>query len=349
MYDCSVDVKAFHNQEVTLPESEQTNMRKRRNSNRERLKNNLEENEKPTPYEHVSQGSYQMKTMLRDPDNDYDIDDGAYFKKSTLFGSKGAEMTSLQARQMVRDAMDDGRFKKPPEVRGNCVRVHYSAGYHVDIPVYRRIETNDETHFELAASSGWKRSDARDVTEWYEVKRKASDDPIQFRRLNRYLKMYAKSRHTWKPRILCGFGISVLLAEHCAIEVNREDRALYDTMKAIRDRLDDDSVIDHPVTPDETITSGDSDAKATYYKDRLTDALDRLEPLFDEDCDRETALKCWDKVFNTTFFIERYEEDEEASETKSALGAPAIASGALLGATSAAADAVSETGGGRNA
>ena len=79
----------------------------------------------PRLVEFVKQGSYAMKTMVRDPDNDYDIDDGVYFHKEDLVGPRGAEMTSLQARQMVRDAVDDGRFKRAPEVCSNCVRVFY--------------------------------------------------------------------------------------------------------------------------------------------------------------------------------------------------------------------------------
>ena len=134
MFDCDTDVRAFHDQKVTLPGSEQEKMRNRRDSNRDRLKLNLEKDEKPKPYEFVSQGSYRMKTMLRDDNSDYDIDDGAYFQKSALVGDRGAEMSSLDARKMVRDAMDDGKFKTPPEVKNNCVRVHYSAGYHLDIP-----------------------------------------------------------------------------------------------------------------------------------------------------------------------------------------------------------------------
>ena len=346
MFDCSADVRAFHNQEVTLPEAERKKMRSRRNSNRERLDRNLENDDKPVPYEHVSQGSYQMKTMLRDPDNDYDIDDGAYFERDALVGERGAYMTSLQARQMVCDAMDDGSFKTPPKVRNNCLRVYYTAGYHVDIPVYRRIEEDGEIWFELAASSGWKRSDARDVSAWYEDERTATEDPIQFRRINRHLKKHAKSRASWKSRNLSGFGVSMLVAEQCILESDREDRALHDTMVAIRDRLDDDTVVDHPVTAKETITSGDPDAKAAFFKDRLSEAIDNLDPLFGDDCDREAALKCWDKVFNTTFFSERYEPE---LESKSALAAPAVASGTLLGATAAAAAAVSETGGGRHA
>ena len=145
MIDCGADVKAFHDEKVTLPGSEQDRMRERRNSNRDRLKRNLEKDEKPAPYEHVSQGSYQMKTMLRDENNDYDIDDGAYFKKGILVGDRGAEMSSLDTRKMVRDAMDDGSFKTPPEVKANCVRIHYSTGFHVDIPVYRQTHSLETT------------------------------------------------------------------------------------------------------------------------------------------------------------------------------------------------------------
>ncbi len=56
--------------------------------------------------EFKSQGSYAMRTMVRHPDNDYDIDDGTYFDAAVLIGSRGGEMTALQARCMVRDAVD---------------------------------------------------------------------------------------------------------------------------------------------------------------------------------------------------------------------------------------------------
>ena len=119
MFDCSKDVLGHHNDEVTLPKEEQDNMRERRNANRERLKKGLKKGEKPTPLEFVSQGSYAMRTMTQHPEKDYDIDDGVYFKKEDLVGERGAEMSALQARQMVRDAIDDDSFKTAPEVRKN--------------------------------------------------------------------------------------------------------------------------------------------------------------------------------------------------------------------------------------
>ena len=346
MFDCSKDLRAYHNQQVTLPKVEQDKMRDRRDANRSRLCKGLAKAGKPAPIEFVKQGSYAMKTMIWDPDNDYDIDDGVYFRKEDLVGRRGAEMTSLQARQMVRDAVDDGRFKKAPEVRPNCVRVYYEAGYHVDLPVYRRVVTStifgDATHYELAASSGWKRSDAREVTGWYEDERSKSADGQQMRRDNRYLKKYARSRHSWRAGILSGFGISVLVVERFRHH-EREDRALYDTMVAIRDRLNWYLQIAHPVTPDDYITSGPNDARARRFRDRLTDAINALQPLFGADCTRERALKCWDKVFATTFFSERYENEKRASVTASTK----ISSAAILSSTSTAAAAVSSAGGGR--
>ena len=348
MFDCSKDVRAYHDQDVTLPKSEQDAMRDRRDSNRTRLRNGLEKSGKPKPIEFVKQGSYAMKTMCRDPDNDYDIDDGVYFEKDDLVGDRGAEMTSLQVRQMVRDAVDDGKFKRAPEVRSNCVRIFYEKGYHVDLPVYRRVVTkttfSEDVHYELAASSGWKRSDARDVSDWYEDERAASADGIQLRRINRDLKKYARSRYSWRSAILSGFGISVLITERFRVS-DREDQALYDTMVAIRDRLDCNLVVAHPVTLGDTITNGSDDAKARCFRERLTEAIDALDPLFDPNCTREKALKCWDKVFATTFFSERLEEEQRAS-----VAAPAIiGSAALLGATSAAASAINSAGGGRHA
>ncbi len=348
MFDCAKDVRAYHAQEVTLPKTEQDAMRDRRNSNRSRLQRGLAAAGKPAPHEFVKQGSYAMKTMVRDPNNDYDIDDGVYFRKEDLVGDRGAEMTSLQARQMVRDAVDDGKFKRAPEVRSNCVRVFYDKGYHVDLPVYRRVVTStvlsDQIHYELAASSGWNQSDARDVSDWYEDERADSTDGKQLRRINRDLKKYARSRYSWRGSILSGFGISVLVTERFR-QNEREDRALYDTMVAIRDRLTRDLEVAHPVTRGDYITSGPDDARARCFRDKLTEAVDTLQPLFEPDCTRKRALKCWDKVFATTFFSERLEEED-----RTATAAPAIiSSAALLGSTSAAAAAVSSAGGGRHA
>src|SRR6266850_4270904 len=214
MHNCHDDVLAYHDDEVTLPQGERTAMRDRRNANRDRLKKGLNEAKKPSVKEFASQGSYAMKNMTQHPDNDWDIDDGVYFDKADLVGSRGGDMSPLEARQMVRDAVDDGSFNDKPEVRTNCVRIFYDAGYHVDQPVYRRTAKKDSDgkdvfEYELA-SAEWKRSDARDVTAWFE-KGNESQSPDtsngrQLRRHTRYLKKFARSRSSWENRIRSGFG-----------------------------------------------------------------------------------------------------------------------------------------------
>jgi hypothetical protein len=354
MFERANDILAYHDDEVTLPQPERTAMRGRRNANRDRVQDGLKDAGKPRPIEFKAQGSYAMKTMTQHPKNNYDIDDGVYFEATDLVGPKGGEMSPLDARQMVRDAVDDGSFKTKPEVRENCVRVVYEAGYHVDIPVYRRVATNDvsgqETvHHELA-SSEWKRSDARDVTQWFEEEnnRQSADtsNGRQLRRITREIKKFAKSRDSWK--LLSGFGITKLVTECFRGNVNREDAALYDTMKAIRDRLTLDLVVKHPVTPNDTITKGEKDAKAVNLKDRLSDAIKWLAPLFEANCTREKALKCWDDVFNTDFFSGRLEESTQAASTGTA---SVLSTGLLIktGQSEGARDAVRKQGGGRYA
>ena len=345
MYDCSKDVRAFHDQKIVLPLSEQTAMRSRRDANRARLLRGLADNGDPTPIEFVKQGSYAMRTMLQHPANDYDIDDGVYFEKADLVGPRGAEMSASDARWMVRDALDDGSFSTPPAVRGKCVRIYYAAGYHVDMPVYRRVPDGAGWIYELASSSGWRRSDAREVTAWFERKLEETGQTYLVRRLVRYLKKHARSRDSWCGRILSGFAITALVVECRYLDVLRDDRAVYETMKAVRDRLSYDLVVDHPVTPGETITNGDADPKAAYVRDRLTEALDALAPLFASDCTRAKALACWDKVYATDFFSARAND----TTTESSYTAPTVSLAGMAALEGSSSAAVLDGGTGRHA
>jgi hypothetical protein len=327
MFDCSGDILAYHDQDVTLPQAERDGMRSRRDANRKRLKDGLIKRKKALPTFH-SQGSYAMKTMLQEPGKDYDIDDGVYFESDDLVGDRGAPLSALDARKLVRDALDDGSFTTPPQVRKNCVRAIYAAGYHVDLPVYRRVVeegpfTTTEW-FELAGSD-WVRSDARDVTAWFDARNQSlSPDAVngrQMRRTTRLAKRFARSRDSWKGSILSGFGVTVLIAGHDAqptayrSDAAREDRALYETMRAVRDQLNRDLVVRHPCTPGATVTKGQDDPRARFLRDKLDQALEDLDILFAPDCTRAKALKAWGKVFNTDFFERRVERAEASAAT----------------------------------
>lgn len=349
MYDCSKDVLAYHDDLVTLPDPDRTAMRNRRNANRDRAKNGLKKQDKPTPIGFRSQGSYAMRTMVQEPDKDYDIDDGCYFRKEDLVGPKGAELSALQVRQMVRDTVDDGSFKTPPEVKKNCVRVHYEGGYHVDIPCYREVRTEDwrgreEVYWELA-SSDWKRSDPVAVTQWFEDEnKKQSPDETngrQLRRVVRMVKKFARSRASWKSRIASGFMITKLVAERCHANAAREDAALRYTMTAIRDRLRGNLVIKHPVL-DQDLTKGSEDSRAKFLLEKLEEALKHLEVLDKADGTEEEALGAWDKVFATDFFSKRATSKDSAKS-----GSGPVSAGILIGGGSREPRETHKDGGGR--
>lgn len=363
MYNCHDDILAYHHEKVTLPKDERDEMRERRDTNRQRLKNGLEREGEPKPTDFQSQGSYAHRTMVQHKDKDYDIDDGVYFWQDDLKGPRDGDKTPRQAKEMVQKALDDGRFKQPPEVRTNCVRVYYSAGYHVDVPVYRKVKTTnngeEQVDYEIA-STDWKNADPVEVTRWFTRENMCQSPDTtngrQLRRSTRLNKAFARSRESWRSRIATGFMITTLIVNECYCKnADREDEALYDTMVAMRDRLNDNLEIKHPTVDGDMLTSGSDDARAKFLLEKLDWAIDKLEVLFKKSCTDEHALKAWDKVFNTTFFSERIEDQKAASQNTEGAGIDAMSSGvpvSLLikgGKQAATKNPVDKRGGGRYA
>ena len=290
-------ITSFHNEKVTLPREEQDKMRRQRNVNRERLNNS-----DPKPDRVKSQGSYAMHTMVQQPDNDYDIDDGVYFEKENI-----EDHTPKSIKKNVCDALKDGKFKRSPKVCKKCVRVYYNEGYHVDMPIYREI---GKDQYELAGDEGWEKSDPSAVTKWFlEENEKQSPDTNngrQLRRVTRLLKAFVRSREDWRDKISTGFMISKLVVDHYKPADSRDDKALRDTMIAIRDALSQSLEIDHPTLDGKKITDGLNDSKTKFFFEKLSHALKELD-------DTSNELEAWNRVFDTDFFCEEPDDDEPSS------------------------------------
>ena len=151
-------------------------------------------------------------------------------------------MRPVDAKEMVRKALDDTRFNVPPESRTNCVRIQYDEGYHVDMPVYRRVSkknfAGESVTWDELAGTQWTRSNPLGVTKWFLAENKRQSPSLvnggQLRRLVRLLKAFAKSRRSWRGRIASGFMITKLVVENYVPSSDREDSALCQTMVAIR-------------------------------------------------------------------------------------------------------------------
>lgn len=337
MKNCNAQVRKFQRAMVKLSEEERKDIKDKADVNRARLKSGLLAGDKPNPIGMHTQGSYSMKTMIQEVDGDFDIDDGVYFKQEDLVGANGGQMSALEVRKMVCEALQDRRFKVDPEVRKNCVRVYYNDGYHVDVPSYRKIEFEDpisgakKTAWELAGPH-WKRSDARAVTKWFKTANSnrcsdasADGNSGQFVRMTRLLKKFAKSRASWKSRTISGFAISRLV-EECYLEVkNRDDEALRNLMQQVCGRLKLKDEIEHPTLNGETIVDAGS-PKVTFFRDCLDENLEHLKILDNPNCSHEQAMKAWDRIFNTDWFKGQPDPDVE-DKIDARTTAPVIKSG----------------------
>jgi len=321
--DCHSEMTGFHRDNVTLSSKQQSEMRTRRDAGRTRLEKGLNEAKKPQPKEVRSQGSYQMRTMVQDDDNDYDIDDGAYFASDDLNDDAGVALTPLAARQRVCDALVwDGRLKQEATVKRNCVRQVYAAGYHIDIPVYRIVTTTDENdepveHYELASGDEWTRADARAVTRWFNglvgELNAGESDGSQMRRITKLTKKFAR-RAGWKNKTTSGICITKLVVDHFRSSADRDDKALRETWKAIDKKLQKSTEIDHPVLDTKLASAGDD--AVTFFRDCLSSALKTLELLDKSDCTRKQAREAWDNVFDTDYFTEQPDNNGDDSGGK---------------------------------
>ncbi|SCK37596.1 hypothetical protein VAR608DRAFT_3470 [Variovorax sp. HW608] len=321
--DCHGEMTAFHRDEVTLSSAQQKDMRERRDNGRTRLQNGLTVADHPQPREVKSQGSYQMRTMVQDSGNDYDIDDGTYFEQDDLKDSNGTALSPVAARQRVCDALKwDGRFKQEATVKSNCVRQEYAVGYHIDVPVYRVVKTVNGSgesveHYELASGDDWVKSDARAVTRWFNdlvgELNQGESDGSQMRRVTKLTKKFAR-RESWKDETTSGICITKLVVDHFVHKETRDDLALRETWKAIESKLLASTEVKHPVNSANLAEHGDEEV--VFFRDCLSSALKTLQVLDSAETTRKKAREAWDEVFDTTFFTDRPDNDVDGGNGK---------------------------------
>lgn len=316
-YNANKHLLSFHDERVVVDDDTLSVARNRRTANRERLQKGLAAAKEPQPIQHVPQGSYAMRTMVKAESETSDIDDGVVFDRAALRGTRGGDRTANDAKEMVRAAVAaSDAFKTPPEVRGNCVRVYYADGFHVDMPVYREYEAEGTTVKELASTGSWKASAPEDITEWFtgQVHAKSPDkaNGRQMRRMVRLLKAWTKSRTSWA--MPTGFILTVLADEAYYLNsawLDRDDLALLTVMRYIRSRLQLDERVYRPVSPREEITREATLGRVRKLRDELEFAIEELSKIERSDCDELMALKALRDVFYTTHFDDRIKELED--------------------------------------
>lgn len=317
-------IQAYEAEKVNLSDAVRDDLYAKREANRNRLKANLPERVKIRSF--IPQGSMAIRTTVQEEDCDYDIDDGVSFLAESLKGEILGilDMSASEVQEMVRDALKDDKFNRQPEIIGNCVRVFYAEGYHVDVPSFRvhNADAKDESQ-ELAGENGWRASDPTEINIWFE-KRVQELNSIQdgagsqFRRMIRLLKRFARSRGD-KWDMPNGLKLTMLADECFERSADRDDKAFFFLLQKMANRLQKSLVVFNRAqskTPQDRLTKSDSDSNMVELRKRVTEALEKLAVTWNPNADTKTAREAWDWVFQTDGFFEAFDAKDDDGDDK---------------------------------
>ena len=241
-----------------------------------------------------------MHTLNQHPDGDYDIDTAVIFDEMSLPAS------ALEARKRVAEAvlLAGVAFSRDPEARTNAVTVWYAEGHHVDLAIYRRKQDGSLEH----AGPSWTKRDPQEVTDWFKraVDQKSPSwfpevEPKQLRRIVRFVKRFCSSRRSW--RLPGGMITTTLVVESYQNDRCRDDVALRNTLRVLRNRLAASERVFSPIDPGSELTARPQCAgQVRRLKKRLDEALLRLDVLDTSTCDEASAVEAWNFVFRHPFF-----------------------------------------------
>jgi len=272
------------------------------NNLRDKIRKHFEENHPDYTPKFYIQGSYKMGTTIRTKDDECDLDDGVYFFPKP-------DVTSKILQKWVYDAVD-GTTDASPIHKNKCIRVNYSAGYHIDLPVYRKGSSSNDECPELATrDDGYKDSDPRELVKWFEDKKK---DNEVLKRLISFLKSWCDNSSCKMPP---GLAMTILATNNQKKKADRDDIALRDTLKAIKSSLDSNFECIVPAEPyDDMFESYDEDQKNNFL-DRLLAFIDDADKAINE-TNYLKASKLWKKHLGSRFPLGEDKDDPALSKVK---------------------------------
>ncbi len=267
------------NKMIELGNSKKESLEKSRDAIKTKIRNWFNEN-KPNelqPKFH-SQGSFQMNTIINpipvDDDEGnkllkYDLDYGVYFIEKEGEDNKRAIETW---HDWVYKSVEN-HTNTPPIKKTTCVRVIFSTGRHIDLPIYYKEDDIPELAHK---SKRWIDSDPREFYEWFN-----NQANRKLKRIVRYLKAWKNYQETTYSHLKfpSGFALTILATENRVLEDN-DDEAFRKTIKAIKAKLDANKFkCLRPTTP-----KGEN-VFAEFSETRKNDFLKKLDDLITA-CDK---------------------------------------------------------------
>lgn len=244
------------------------------------------------------QGSFAMDTIITPLSGEYDIDDGIY-----ISGNDSADDRETPAtfHTWIYDAVE-GHTDEIID-KNTCVRVVYSDGHHIDMPIYYHREGFKP---QLAhKGKGWIDSDPVEFTEWFERKQDANG---QLLRIVRYLKGWGDYKAGDMPSGL----IMTILGANNYQSYLRDDIAFYNTVKKIHETLKISFICLRPTTPaNEDLFADYSNTRKDYFLAAL-DSIIKSGSQAKEETNQKEACKKWQKHFGDRFSCSTAKDESES-------------------------------------
>lgn len=315
--------------EIKLTASRKESLKKSRNKLREKIKDWFKENQPDEiqPKSHA-QGSSEMGTTINpiviydeenNPIREYDTDDGVYFIKTNKEQTKRSIET---LHNWVYEAVKD-HTEKDPIKKTTCIRVEFSDGHHIDLPIYFK----EDELIELAhKSQGWIESDPKEFYEWFNKEKKFKPRLEAIVRCLKAWKNYRENRNA-NLKLPSGFELTILAADNY-IDADNLDEAFRETVIAIDNELNKENGFKciRPATP------VGEDVFEDYSETRKTNFLDTLNAL-KRDCIKasdENNYKVASEILRENQFGTRFplgqdlDEKSKSNQLKKSLGAAII-------------------------
>lgn len=299
--------------EIKLTPSRKKDLIKSRKNIRKQIRDWFKKN-KPDELQpkFKGQGSFEMNTTINpiveydevgNTIRKYDLDYGVYFIEKEDEDNKRAITTWHDwVYESVVNYTDE-----LPKKKNTCIRVIFSDGHHIDLPIYYK----EDDLIELAhKSKGWIESDPKEFYEWFNDEKKNKSRLEAIVRCLKAWKNYRETNNT-NLKLPSGFELTILATENY-YESDNLDEAFRETVRNINTELNKTNGFKciRPTTPEGEDVFGD------YSETRKTNFLNTLKSLV-EDCDKSKEEKNFKKaseILREKQFGNRFPKGEDKNE-----------------------------------
>lgn len=306
-----------YNKELRLSDSRKEILKTSKKNIKKKIRDWFKEN-KPDelqPKFH-GQGSFEMNTTINPipvkDENDnilvkYDLDFGIYFIDKE--GEDNRQSINTWHNWIYR-AVENHTSQKPIQ-KNTCIRVIFSDGHHLDLPIYYK---HDDV-IELAhKSKDWIESDPKEFYEWFNNKKK---NFIQLERIVKYLKGWKNFRETNNSnlKLPSGFELTILAVNNYVNDDN-DDKSLRETVRNINTELNKPNGFKclRPTTPiNEDVFANYSSTRKNNFLTTLKNLLNDLDRARDEENFKKASEFLRNNQFGNRFPLGDDKKEEQKS------------------------------------